>query len=138
MNGEEQKERQGKCVYHDDVKKDVSVTSDLARQHLHWQAGFEARMDALVEGIRQNNEGQKELKKCVNEIKVELAKNYVTKKEFSEYCETSEERIKEIHWRLNEIGQYQRESLWRIILYFAPIAALIFTVITWVFGEVGG
>ena len=130
--------QQDKCQHHNDLKSEVAAMGDLARQHLAWQAGFEARMDALVEGIRQNNEGQKELKKCVNEIKVDLAKNYVTKKEFSEYCETSEERIITIHRRLEEIGQYQRDSLWRIILYFAPVAALVFTVLTWLFGKIGG
>ena len=130
-------EQKDKCVHHDDLKQAVGNLSEMTYMYVKAQSGFEAKVDSLAEVLKQVHEGQRDLKRCVNEVKVDLAKNYVTKQEFTDYCDTSEDRIKEIHSRLNEIGQYQRDSLWRIILYFAPIAALIFTVITWVFGKVG-
>ncbi len=129
---------ENKCNYHDDLKGEVSQMGDLARQHLQWQAGFEAKLDGLTDEVRALSAGQRELLRCMTEIKVDLAKNYVTKDDFMSYCDDAEDRIVRIHQRLDEIGKYQRESLWRIILYFAPIAALIFTIITWLFGEMGG
>ncbi len=119
------------------MKESVSEMGKLIHTQLQWQASFEAKIDAISEDIKEATQTQRDMKRCLNDIKVELARNYVTKKEFETYCTESEERIIRIHSRLDEIGRYQRDSLWKIILYFVPIAALVFTIFTWIFGELG-
>ena len=128
---------QDKCQHHDDLKSEVSAMGDLARQHLSWQAGFEARMDALVEGIRQNNESQKEMQKCLNALTVNLAENYVGKREFTDYCRDAEQRTVRIHERLDAFHEDQKKSLWKIIGLFVPVSALVFSFVTWLLGILG-
>jgi len=123
-----------KCQYHDELKNEVTATGDLSRQHLNWQAGFEARLDALIEGVRQNNESQKEMQKCLNELTVNLAENYVGKREFADYCRDAEKRMVRVHQRLEAFSEDQRKSLWKVISLFVPISAVVFSFVTWLFG----
>ena len=125
---------QDKCQHHDDLKSEVSAMGDLARQHLTWQSGFEARLDALIEGVRQNNESQKEMQKSLNELTVNLAENYVGKREFADYCRDAEKRMVRVHQRLEAFSDDQRKSLWKVIGLFVPVSAIVFSFVTWLFG----
>ena len=107
---------------------------DLARQHLNWQAGFEARMDSLIELSRQSQETQRDIKSDLHTLAVNMATNYVTKREFIDYCKDSERRTVRIHERLDNIGLEQKQNLWKVIGMFVPISALVFSLVTWLMG----
>ncbi len=122
------------CSDHAGTKQELTQLGELARQHLTWQAGFEARMDSLIEMTKSTQETQSEIKNDLHSIAVDLAKNYVTKKEFIDYCQESERRTVRIHTRLDAIGLEQKQNLWKVIGMFVPISALVFSAVTWLLG----
>ena len=129
-----------KCGYHDDMKSDIQNISEFARSQVSWQASYEAKLDNLVGQVAAMVAMQADIKSCMNELAVNLAKNYVTKKEFGDYCASSEMRTVRLHERLDEIQREQKASLWRVIGYVFPAGALVFGVIQWLFSfsSVGG
>ena len=123
-----------KCSEHEGTKQELSQLGELARQHLTWQSGFEARMDNLVEMTRQSQETQRDIKSDLHTLAVNMATNYVTKREFIDYCKDSERRTVRIHERLDNIGLEQKQNLWKVIGMFVPISALVFSFVTWLLG----
>ena len=123
-----------RCSEHEGTRHELSQLGDLARQHLTWQSGFEARMDSLIELSRQSQETQRDIKKEMHGLAVNMATNYVTKGEFVDYCKDSEKRTVRVHERLDAIGLEQKQNLWKVIGLFVPISAIVFSFITWLWG----
>ena len=121
-----------KCQMHDDVKSEVVSITHLLQSQILWQAKFEERMDSLVEATRVNAEAQKDIQGCLNQLSVQLAKNYVTKIEFEKMGDESEKRIVRVHQRLDQMATEQKENLWKVIGFVFPAGALVFAFIQWV------
>ncbi len=127
-----------KCGMHDDMKKGLEAVSELARSQVSWQASYEAKLDNLVTQNIAMVKMQADIKACLNTLSIDLAKNYVTKKEFGDYCVSAENRTTRLHERLDEIQREQKASLWRVIGYVFPAGALVFGIVQWLFTTLGG
>ena len=108
-----------KCSYHDDLR------------------------ESIAEMRKENKEFQKEIRRCFTDLSVNLAENYVTKKEFADFCHTSEQRYNrqmdkddETNNRIDDLLEEQKRYLWKIIGLFVPVSALVFSVITWLLGHI--
>jgi len=119
------------CNGHDDVMRAIS-------KYEAQMAACSVKMDTVIKQSEQAATIQREIKRCLNELTVELAKNYVTKQEFKEFTEGSEARIVRIHERLDTDARQrkkdehsQREFFVKVIVAVFSGGALAFAVISW-------
>ena len=120
-----------KCDNHD-------ALTALVQANMAWQRGCEAKLDAMLETGQENSRTQKDIMKCLNDLALDLAKNYVTKEEFRDFTDSSEQRIVKVHERLDKAAvqrkedeQNQREYFVKVIAAVFAGGALAFAVVSW-------
>lgn len=120
-----------KCYYHDELKEDTARLADLVSSMLNCQAKFETQMENTNKILVETQATQKEIKKCLNDLALNLARNYVSKDEFRAFTVQSEDRIVRIHSRLDAADEEAKKNLWKVIGWAIPGGALIFGFISW-------
>ena len=113
----------------------------LVQANVVWQRGCEAKLDAMLESVQEASKTQKDIKQCLNDLALDLAKNYVTKQEFRDFADNSEGRIVKIHERLDKAvearkkeEQAQRDYFLRVVAAVFAGGGLAFAVIQWFVG----
>ena len=124
------------CENHQDIKEQLKLLTDISSNSVAWQASFEGKMDRLISEMKASRECQAELKKDLHSVMVDLAGSYVTKGDFEIHRAASEDRIKRVHGRLDEILAEQKQSLWKVITLLVPVMGLVFGLVQWIFSHI--
>ena len=121
------------CEYHQDIKDQLKMQNQMNQDFTQWQIKFGEKFDTMLEEMKASRECQAELKKNISQILINLAGSYVTKQDFTEHKSASEERIKRVHERLDEILREQKHALWKVITLMVPIMTAVIAFMQWIF-----
>jgi hypothetical protein len=128
-----------KCPHHDDLKAEVDKQAGKAASSSEWQAAFSEKMGAIGSAIERNTNLTDEVKRCVNDINLALAKEYVTKADFNETCNEITTKITGIHARMDsekrdrkKEEQARKEYNVRVLAAVFVGGGLLFAFIAWV------
>ena len=119
------------CNGHDDVMRAIS-------KYEAQMAACSVKMDTVIKQSEQAATIQQEIKKCLNSLTLDLAKNYVTKQEFKDFIDNSEDRIIKVHERLDQAHRDLNGLLVKLLLLGVPLAALVWQVLRWIVDMIWG
>ena len=119
------------CNGHDDVMRAIS-------KYEAQMAACSVKMDTVIKQSEQSAVVQREIKKCLNSLTLDLAKNYVTKQEFKDFIDNSEDRIIKVHERLDQAHRDLNGLLVKLLLLGVPLAALVWQVLRWIVDMIWG
>ncbi len=132
MGGEEGKQQSTQpCMFHEDLKAATTQHSKAAGEWARWQAMYEEKMSTLINNQDQNLNLTKEVKKCVKETNLELARNYVGKEDMAAFIKETDKKFTTLN---DKFAQAQKETnimLWKVITLVFPAGALAFAVVAW-------
>jgi len=132
-----------KCDHHEELKGNLSKSSDLLSSILTWQAKFETQIETMTKLIDAQQQTQKEIKKCISDLNLKLAEHYTTKQQFDTFKDQvykaiaeldgeTEKKITKLHLRIDDILREYQRSTWRMLKIVIPVMALMFSIFSWV------
>ncbi len=139
-----------KCQFHDDLKAEVDKQAAEADNFAMWRAGISEKMNAVVDATNRNagltdknTVLTYEVKKCINELSLSLAKEYVTKDELKKSIESIEGCVEKEHERMDTDAtkqqaeeKHRKEYTLRLLAVVFAGGAVTFAVVSWVVGLV--
>ncbi len=135
-----------KCQFHDDLKAEVDKQAAEADNFATWRAGISEKMNAVVDAVTRNanltdknTELTHEVKRCIIEIQLSLAKEYVSKDEFKNSIKNIEGCVEKVHERMDADAEKQqaeekhrKEYTLRLLSVVFAGGAVTFAVVNWV------